>query len=126
MTIIENSDLSEMVPELGKLLGHLKMGNLTKLEFEELEKQLKKEENNNEGKENTSPLPSSHSPHQNEKEIGDDIINNRKEKPINKQKASRRNLAALRRGLFDENLTDEETNKNENFLKNLLFVYFLN
>nr|CAD2168961.1 unnamed protein product [Meloidogyne enterolobii] len=56
MTIIENSDLSEMVPELGKLLGHLKMGNLTKLEFEELEKQLK-EENNNEGKENTSPLP---------------------------------------------------------------------
>ncbi|CAK5076445.1 unnamed protein product [Meloidogyne enterolobii] len=80
MTIIENSDLSEMVPELGKLLGHLKMGNLTKLEFEELEKQLKKEENNNEGKENTSPLPSSHSPHQNEKEIGDDIINNRKGK----------------------------------------------
>uniref|UniRef100_A0A914MHQ9 Candidate secreted effector n=1 Tax=Meloidogyne incognita TaxID=6306 RepID=A0A914MHQ9_MELIC len=81
MTIIENSDLSEMVPELGKLLGHLKMGNLTKLEFEELEKQLKEENNNNEGKENTSPLPpppSSSLLHQNEKEIGDDIINNRK------------------------------------------------
>uniref|UniRef100_A0A915EQC2 Uncharacterized protein n=1 Tax=Ditylenchus dipsaci TaxID=166011 RepID=A0A915EQC2_9BILA len=97
---IDESELPQMVPELKKLIKALKASNLSREDFNEISEQLASNKDVEQPRENTSPAPTApteSTPSERDAESRGMKIPNEK-----RDKATDRNLAALRSALSDQ------------------------